>query len=174
MTFFLRHSLLVITLLTCCALTQLALAQQAYTITGRVTDAATGEGIPFASLALKGTLVGTTSNAEGQYKFQTTQFADSIQVFSLGYQTRVYRLLAIASQTVDVQLVAAATKLQEVKIYAKKGDPAYRIIREVVRKRAAYDPSQLSAFQYDSYTKIEGYLNNFDQKRPNGTTPRPY
>ena len=173
MTFFLRHSLLVITLLTCCALTQLALAQQAYTITGRVTDAATGEGIPFASLALKGTLVGTTSDAEGQYRLQTTQFADSIQVFSLGYQARVYRLLAIASQTVDVQLVAAATKLQEVKIYAKKGDPAYRIIREVVRKRAAYDPSQLSAFQYDSYTKIEGYLNNFDQKRPNGRRPGP-
>jgi len=156
-------------LLTLLALPAFTQAQQApapgtYTIAGRVTDAATGAGIPFASIAIKGLPVGTTSDEEGRYSLRTKQLTDSLQVLSLGYQTRFYRLLVVSNQTVDAQLTAAATKLQEVKIYAKKGDPAYRIIREVVKRRDQYDPSRLSAYEYDSYTKIEGYLNNFDQK----------
>ena len=165
----LRLTTLLLALLLSClrvetALAQRELVQQTYTVTGRVTDAITGEGIPFASIALAGTTVGTTADVAGLYKLQTKQFADSIRVFSLGYQTRTYRLLDLASQTVDMPLAAASTKLQEVKIYAKKGDPAYRILREVVKRRDQYDPAQLSAYQYDSYTKIEGYLNNFNKK----------
>ncbi|QHW00888.1 DUF5686 and carboxypeptidase-like regulatory domain-containing protein [Spirosoma endbachense] len=151
----------------------LTTAQTIYTISGRVTDAATGEGIPFASIAVKGLTNGTTSDAEGRYKLQTKQLADSIQVLSLGYQTRSYRLISIASQTIDAQLVSSATKLQEVRVYAKGGDPAYRVIRETVRRRDQFNPAQLSAYQYDSYTKIEGYINNFGQKRKKNKKPGP-
>lgn len=152
---------------------QLVSAQTVYTISGRVTDAATGEGIPFVSVAIKGTTIGTTSDAEGRYSIRANQLSDSLQVLSLGYQTRLYRLLTISSQVIDAQLVVAATRLQEVKVYAKGGDPAYRVMREAVRRRDRFNPAQLPGCQYDSYTKIEGYVNNFSEKRRKGRRPGP-
>ncbi|WP_338869766.1 DUF5686 family protein [Spirosoma sp. SC4-14] len=151
----------------------LTAAQTAYTISGRVTDAATGEGIPFASIALKGLSNGATSDADGRYLIRAKQLTDSIQVLSLGYQTRSFALAQVATQTIDAQLLSTATKLQEVKVYAKGGDPAYRVIRETVRRRDQFNPAQLSAYQYDSYTKIEGYINNFGQKTKKNRKPGP-
>ncbi|GAB3493536.1 DUF5686 and carboxypeptidase-like regulatory domain-containing protein [Spirosoma knui] len=144
-----------------------------YTVSGRVTDAATGDGIPFASIAVKGQTTGTTSDENGRYSLRIKQLADSLLVMSLGYQTHSYPLLPQATQTVDAQLKSAATSLQEVKVYAKGGDPAYRVIRETVRRRGQFDPAQLTAYQYDSYTKIEGYINDFTETRKKSKRPGP-
>ncbi|GAB4017806.1 DUF5686 and carboxypeptidase-like regulatory domain-containing protein [Spirosoma koreense] len=163
MNHFLRKISLACLLFIACLLT--AMGQTNYTISGRVTDAATGEGIPFASIAVKGQPTGTTSDADGRYSLRIKQLSDSLVVLSLGYGTRSYPILELATQVIDAQLRAAATKLQEVKVYAKGGDPAYRVLREVVRRRDQFNPAQLQAYQYDSYTKIEGYINNFAQKR---------
>ncbi|RCR66014.1 DUF5686 and carboxypeptidase-like regulatory domain-containing protein [Larkinella punicea] len=144
------------------------LAQTAYKISGRVTDAGTGEGIPFANIAIKGKTVGTTSDENGKFSLTSTQTGDSLLFSSLGYQNRAYRIIPVATQTIDAVLTSSATKLQEVKIYAKGGDPAYRIIREAIRRRDQFDPDQLTAFQYESYSKVEAYVNNFANERKNG------
>ena len=144
-----------------------------YAISGRVTDAVTGEGIPFVSIAVKGLTSGTTSDVNGRYSFTIRQIGDSLTMLSLGYRTRSYPIIAVQTQTVDAQLTPAATNLQEVRVYAKGGDPAYRVVRETVRRRRQFDPMRLSAYQYDSYTKIEGYINNFSQKRKNNRRPGP-
>lgn len=150
-----------------------ASAQTTYVISGHVTDAVTGAGIPFASIAVRGQTTGTTSDVAGHYSLTIRQIADSLTVLSLGYRTRSYPLAAIPVQTVDARLTPAATSLQEVRVYAKGGDPAYRVMRETVRRRGQFDPSQLKAYQYDSYTKIEGYINNFSKKRKNNRRPGP-
>ncbi|WP_461085016.1 DUF5686 family protein [Spirosoma flavus] len=139
-------------------------AQNSYTISGRITDAATGAGIPFASVALKGKTTGTTTDADGRYSLRLSQLADSLVVLSLGYRTESYAIQQQPSQTIDARLTAAATKLAEVRVYAKGGDPAYRVMREVLRRRDQFNPVQLSAYQYDSYNKIEGYINSFTRK----------
>lgn len=144
------------------------LAQTSHKISGRITDAVTGEGIPFVSIAIKGKTAGTTSDESGQYSLVTTQTGDSLLFSSLGYQTRAYPLSPASNQTINAVLSATATKLQEVKIYAKGGDPAYRIIRETIRRRDQFDPDQLTAFQYESYSKVEAYVNNFANQRRKG------
>ncbi|RAJ92634.1 carboxypeptidase-like protein [Larkinella arboricola] len=143
-------------------------AQTSYKISGRITDAVTGEGVPFASVAIKGKTAGTTSDENGQYTLVTTQTGDSLLFSSIGYQTRAYPLTLAPSQTIHAVLMSAANRLQEVKIYAKGGDPAYRIIRETIRRRDQFDPDQLTAFQYESYSKVEAYVNNFANQRKKG------
>ncbi|AQG79273.1 DUF5686 and carboxypeptidase-like regulatory domain-containing protein [Spirosoma montaniterrae] len=150
-----------------------ASAQSGYTISGRVTDAATGEGLPFASIAAKGVTTGTTADVEGRYTLRLRQRADSLLVQSLGYQTGRYAIANQSSQTINARLLSAATRLQEVKVYAKGGDPAYRIMREAIRRSDQFNPARMPAYQYDSYTKIEGYINNFSQKRRNQKRPGP-
>ncbi|MBD2755576.1 DUF5686 family protein [Spirosoma validum] len=171
MKHFLRNTVIGNLLLYACFIP--AVAQSFYTISGQVTDAATGEGIPFVSVAVKGQTTGTTSDVNGRYSLQIKQLSDSLLILSLGYRTRSYPILEQPKQVIDAQLQAAATKLQEVKVYAKGGDPAYRVIREVVRRRDQFNPVQLLGYQYDSYTKIEGYINNFAQQRKNGKKPGP-
>ncbi len=53
-------------------------------VKGTVTDAATGDGIPFASLQIKGTMSGAASEADGTYAISAPK--DGILVFScIGY-----------------------------------------------------------------------------------------
>lgn len=160
----------ILLLLVSCGLT---VAQSTYTISGRVTDVTTGKEIPFASIAVKGQASGTTSDGDGRYSLRIKRLGDSLVVLSLGYRAQSYPILAQPTQVIDAQLLVTATNLREVKVYAKGGDPAYRVMREVIRRRDQFNPARLRAYEYDSYTKIEGYINNFAQKRKNGKKPGP-
>ncbi len=141
-----------------------AMAQTPYRISGRVTDATTGQGIPFASVAVKGTTSGASSDAEGNYQLAAARLSDSLLVSSLGYAARAYPLTKETTQTINIALTATASSLQEVKVYARGGDPAYHIMRDAVSRRDQFDPSQLSAYQYESYVKTEAFLNEFARK----------
>ena len=60
---------------------------QNITVTGNVTDASTGEGIPFASVIVKGTTQGVAADADGYYAIETP--ADgALEFSSIGYMTQ--------------------------------------------------------------------------------------
>ncbi|MBQ3743927.1 MAG: TonB-dependent receptor [Bacteroidales bacterium] len=53
-------------------------------VSGKVTDAATGESVPFASIQVKGTMTGTATDADGNYTISVPR--NAILVFSsIGY-----------------------------------------------------------------------------------------
>ncbi len=54
---------------------------QEITITGRVTDASTGESLPGVSVIIRGTTIGTITNVDGEYRL-TNVPPDAILVFS--------------------------------------------------------------------------------------------
>ena len=59
---------------------------QELTVTGVVKDSSTGEGVPFASLQVKGTMTGTSSDLDGYYTISVP--ADGVLIFSsVGYVT---------------------------------------------------------------------------------------
>ena len=59
---------------------------QNLTVTGVVKDASTGEGVPFASLQIKGTMTGTSTDLDGLYTISVP--ADGVLIFSsIGYIT---------------------------------------------------------------------------------------
>lgn len=139
-------------------------AQSLFRVSGRVTDAGTGAEIPFAALSLKGKAVGTTADVNGRYSLTALQLTDSLVVVSLGYQARTVVLAQTNTQTLDIQLLTADTRLQEVKIYGKGGDPAYRVLRLAAARRSTFDYDRLTAFQYENYSRIEAYVNDFGRK----------
>jgi len=74
------------TLITCLLavfLCNIAVAQN-ITIKGKVNDAATGEGVPFASIQVKGTMTGTSTDADGNYSIDVPRNATLI-FSSIGY-----------------------------------------------------------------------------------------
>lgn len=71
----------VATLLSLCAFAQTG------TVRGVVTDADTGEGVPFASVVVKGTMTGVASDADGVYSINAG--SDAVLVFSaIGYEAQ--------------------------------------------------------------------------------------
>ena len=69
------------------ALLAVGVSAQNITVTGNVTDASTGEGIPFASVIVKGTTQGVAADADGYYAIETP--ADgALEFSSIGYMTQ--------------------------------------------------------------------------------------
>lgn len=91
------------------------LVAQNITITGTVTDAGTGEPIPFASVVLKGTQTGVSTDLDG--KFSINAPGNGILTFSsIGYQTSD---VAINNRTVvNLSLTSSAIALEDVMVVA--------------------------------------------------------
>ena len=91
-----------------------ALAQP---ISGRVTDAKTGQPLPFVNIGVVGKALGTVSNERGEYglAFQQKLAADTVRVSYLGYQPRLLTLRQLQSAP-NLALRPAAVALAEVRV----------------------------------------------------------
>ncbi|MBK7653598.1 MAG: carboxypeptidase-like regulatory domain-containing protein [Flammeovirgaceae bacterium] len=132
-------------------------------IQGKVIDAASGDPIPFANIVFKGTSIGTTTDFEGKYLLKTHNPTDSILASYIGYKPRTKAIVKGIKQTIDFQLEEDITSLQEVVIKAGE-NPAYEILRRVVRNKNNNDKRKLIAYEYDTYTKIEFDVDNISDK----------
>lgn len=139
-------------------------AQNLHTIKGRVTDATTGDAVPFANIAVKSSASGTTTDFDGFYTLTFTPPADSILITYVGYGTRSKAILAdTTQQTIDIQLTPGALQLREVKIYAGE-NPAWAIMRKIVANRKNNNSENLDAYEYESYNKIQIDIDNLSEK----------
>ena len=65
-----------------------AQSQDEKVVSGTVTDAATGETIPGVNIMVKGTTIGTSTGAEGNYELAVPSLQDTLVVSFIGYQTQ--------------------------------------------------------------------------------------
>lgn len=139
-------------------------SQTTFTIKGKVTDATTGDPIPFANLAVKATLSGTTTNFDGFYQLTFTPPADSLLITYVGYVTKSKAIAPnVAEQIIDIQLSPGALQLKEVKIFAGE-NPAYAIMRKIIAAKKGNNTEELSALEYQSYNKIQIDIDNLSTK----------
>ncbi len=132
---------------------------------GKVTDAGSGDPIPFVNVVFRGTTIGTTTDFDGNFLVKTNQRVDSLVASYVGYKLRTKPVVRGTKQTINFQLVEDVTKLQEVVVHAGE-NPAFEILRRVVRNKNTNDKRRLTAYQYDTYTKIEIDVDNIsDQLR---------
>ena len=120
-------------------------------ISGRVTDP-DGDALPFATLYLEGTTIGSTTNSQGNYSLEVPK-GDHILVFQyLGFKT-LRQPVSISDDDIrlDIQLELETLELNEVVINASE-DPAERVIREAIRKRKYY-LNQVESYSCDVYIK---------------------
>ena len=88
---------------------------QNITVTGVVKDSSNGEGIPFASLQVKGTMIGTSSDLDGRYTIEVP--ADGVLVFSsVGYVN--FEAPVQGKSVIDVMLDPDTEMLEETIVVA--------------------------------------------------------
>ena len=138
-------------------------SQTTYTVKGRITDASTGDPIPFANIGIRGQLGGTTTNFDGIYELKYSPPADSVTVTYVGYTSRSKAIVPnMSEQVIDVQLSPGIMQLREVKILAGE-NPAYAVIRKIVARKRANNTDELTAYEYQAYNKIQIDIDNLSK-----------
>ncbi|HCW06844.1 MAG TPA: hypothetical protein DGG95_05710 [Cytophagales bacterium] len=143
----------------------LFLIAQDIEVEGKVTDAVSGDPIPFASVVFKGTTEGMSTDFEGKYKLKTSTRVDSLTVTAVGYKAKT-KALKPGKQVINFQMEESVTALNTFVFYAGE-NPAFDILRKVVKNKNKNDKRSLSAYEYDVYTKTEIDINRISDKLRN-------
>ena len=127
-------------------------AALAVKVSGTITDDK-GNILPYASVFIKGSSLGTTSNNLGKYFLDLAPGNYTIVCQYVGY-IRQEKKITLTSQSValDFQLSILQTSLKEVEVKPGGEDPAYEIIRHAIKKRKSYE-NPLDSFTCEAYIK---------------------
>ncbi|WP_237586877.1 TonB-dependent receptor [Pontibacter russatus] len=99
-------------------------AQTSYTLSGRVVDAGTGEGLAGALVALKERISpGTTTDASGRYSFSVPAGAYTLVVQYIGYSTFEQKLQLSQNRRLNISLAPVTYDVQEVEVIAERQQP---------------------------------------------------
>ena len=143
-------------------------------IKGIVTDAKTGEPVPFASAILKGTTVGTITDIKGKYNIETSVPATKIEFSYLGYQTESQNISQGKEQTINIRLKLSVISLDEVTIkpkrvgYKNKNNPAVELIDKVIANKSVNRKEAFDYLEYKQYEKIQFALSNVSERFKKG------
>ncbi|HRH37885.1 MAG TPA: DUF5686 family protein, partial [Flavobacteriales bacterium] len=146
-----------------------AAAAQSTKVSGTVTDATTGEALPFVNISFQDTRTGTTTDFDGHYSIETYYATDSLIFSFVGYTPKKVAVKKDKVQVINVQLATSSAELQEVVVVPTGENPAFTILRRVIRNKPSNNREKLEAYEYEAYNKIEFDLNNitkeFTEKR---------
>ncbi|MGK6352457.1 DUF5686 family protein [Parapedobacter sp. DT-150] len=128
-------------------------------IKGRVTDAASGEGIAGATVALLRTTHGTSTDSSGNYTLPYDSTATHIQFNALGYRTVTKPLGPNTSLAIDVALAEDLQTLDEVVVsgkgrYRNRDNPAVALIQQVIEHKRVNRLARFDYVSFDAYEKI--------------------
>ncbi len=144
--------------------------QEKTKVKGVITDAESGDPLPFVNVAFVGKNVGTTTDFDGKYQLDTKWGSDKIQASFMGYEMMEKTVQQGESQTIDFELKSKHIKLEEVTVEAKRGryknkeNPAVTLIKKVVEHKESNRKEGFDHYQYDKYEKVQIDINNISEK----------
>src|SRR5699024_4366336 len=84
---------------------------RAETVTGKVTDAQSGESMPGVNILVKGTTTGTSTDQDGNFELEVPSLQDTLVVSFIGYQSQE---VPINGQTeINIQMMPEAIMGEE-------------------------------------------------------------
>lgn len=149
------------------------------TIKGRVTDAASGEGIASATVSLLHTIRGTSTDSLGNYTLTSESAATHIRFNALGYKAITKPLGTNVSQTIDVELEEDFQTLDEVVIqgrgrYRNRDNPAVALIRKVIEYKRVNRLTRFDYVSFEAYEKIMMAVSNVPKFVTNNALSKGY
>lgn len=136
---------------------------QTFNLSGKITS--NGEPLAFATIYVKGTTIGCSSNSEGQYTLKLEKGYYEIEFHYLGYYTKTEKVNLSEHLQLNVNLINEGLLLKEVEINGSE-DPAYAIIKNSIKKRNHFY-NQIEEYNCKTYIKgfqkIEELPKNFEK-----------
>jgi len=153
-----------------------AVYAQTISIEGFVKEKGTNEAMPNASLLLKGTTTGATTDTSGYFKLKINKEQvkeDTVIVSSLGYYTAKISISANLGKKMLIELTPQFFNLQELTV--KPGEnPAWRIMRNIIANKKSNNPDERINYSCKEYSKNRFDLNHFTEKIKKNILVRPF
>lgn len=131
------------------------LSAQTTKVRGQVTDADTGEGIPFAAVFFKGTTIGQSTDMEGRYSLETRDPEAKVIVCQLlGYDIQEVEVKQGAFTTVNFSLKVTDNLLTGAYVKADNRK-ARRLLANIDAHRDRNNPECKPGYTCDVYSKME-------------------
>ncbi len=130
---------------------------------GKVTDRK-GNVIPFATILIKGTAKGTTSNSKGLYSLNLNEGSYILICQQIGYKS-VEKGIKLKTNVLelDFEMEEQQYELKEVVVSNKAEDPAYEIIRKTIKAKEL-NAKLLDNFKCQVYLKGQIALKDYPKK----------
>ena len=139
-------------------------ALSATTIKGKAINTK-GQFLPYATVFLEGTTIGTTTNEKGYYELNVKPGLYKVICQSMGYKQASFNVEMLANTTVEhvFTLEEQSFEMHEVVVHSNVEDPAYEIIRNAINRRQ-FHLDQIKSFQTSIYLKVTGRSRNLPDK----------
>ena len=138
------------------------------TINGVVKDEFSNP-IPFANIIVKDTSIGTTSNEIGEFSLNTRNIDSGIlEISFIGFQNKSINFNSETSY-LNITLKEQSDVLEEVVLVSKhkkklkkKENPAYRILKEIWKRKKVNGIKLVDYYQFNKNTTTEVGMNHLD------------
>lgn len=148
-------------------------------VTGHVVDAATGEHMPYISVIIKGTTIGTTTDATGHYMLTNLPLGKfTIEVSSIGYKTQSREIILEKGKTLELkfELEEDMVALDGVVVSANRSETTRRLaptlvnVLDVKLFNTTNSCTLADGLNYQPGVRVENNCQNcgFQQVRING------
>ncbi|WP_449436122.1 carboxypeptidase-like regulatory domain-containing protein [Pedobacter steynii] len=118
------------------SISTLGLSAQQLKLSGSIKDTE-GQTVPFASVYIKNTTIGTSANVDGVYSLNIEKGSFTIIYKAIGYKALEKEITMNDNLTEDVVITPETYTLAGVTIDGNAEDPAYEIIRQAIKKKVS-------------------------------------
>ena len=133
-------------------------------VEGTVTDAITGEVMPFVTVRFQNAKVGTITDTLGKYSIESYYATDSL-IFSFSGYLKVVEFVELdKEQVIDVMLPILTANYQEVVVKAPDEFPSTILHKKVIANKPINNKEKLESYEYEVYNKIQLDINNINDK----------
>ena len=143
------------------------------TLTGRVTDAATGEGIPYVSAVYKGSDVMTAGDGNGVFRIERHN-GRVLTLSAVGYENNDISIESSMPDTIHAELTPTTQHIKEITVrqkrskYSRKDNPAVELMRRVIAAKKRTDLENHDYYSYNKYQKLTLALNDVNENDTTG------
>jgi CarboxypepD_reg-like domain len=128
-------------------------------IKGQILDMANAEAIPYASVRIKNTFIGTVADSTGKYALKVNLQKDVLIFSSVGYFDKVIDLKKNKLSDFTIQMEVNKNDLSEI-IIKPEENPAWKIVRKVLENRNLNNPDKYDTYQARTHSKLELMLDS--------------
>uniref|UniRef100_UPI004048963A DUF5686 family protein n=1 Tax=Polaribacter sp. TaxID=1920175 RepID=UPI004048963A len=124
--------------------------------------------LPFVNVYIKNTTEGDVTNEQGHFSFMSSKNRGNLEISFMGYKAQSIRFTP-RNNEFTIMLEEESNELDEIIIVSKpkkrlgkKENPAYKILKEVWKRKKTNGLKLFDAYQYTSQKTTEIGLNNLD------------
>ncbi|TNE55828.1 MAG: carboxypeptidase-like regulatory domain-containing protein [Bacteroidetes bacterium] len=136
-------------------------------VRGQVTDAVTGEVLPFVTVRFHDSKIATLTDSVGRYSFETYYATDSLRFSFSGYLTVSKAVKLDEEQVIDVKMETLTAEIGEVTVRPPDEFPSTTLHKKVIRNKDINNKEKLESYEYELYNKIQLDVNNLGERFQN-------